>query len=58
MASRTAIDWIVGNTGGSLPLMVELRPFQKRFIKEAIRPGIDTATLSLPRGNGKSWLAG
>ena len=35
-----------------------LRPFQRRFIKAATADGIDTAALSLPRGNGKSWLAG
>ena len=35
-----------------------LRPFQREFIKRATAPGIDTAALSLPRGNGKSWLAG
>ena len=35
-----------------------LRPFQRQFIAGATRPGIDTAALSLPRGNGKSWLAG
>ena len=34
-----------------------LRPFQKRFLKAAFAPGIDTAALSLPRGNGKSRLA-
>ena len=34
-----------------------LRPFQKRFVKSAISPSIDMACLSLPRGNGKSWLA-
>ena len=38
--------------------MIELRPFQRRFIQAATAPGIDTAALSLPRGNGKSWLAG
>ena len=37
--------------------MDNLRPFQKRFIAEATAPGIDTAALSLPRGNGKSRLA-
>ena len=37
---------------------MKLRPFQQRFIKGAFAPGIDTAALSLPRGNGKSWLAG
>ena len=35
-----------------------LRPFQRRFIKAATRPAVDTAALSVPRGNGKSWLAG
>ena len=34
-----------------------LRPFQKRFIRGALGNGIDTAALSLARGNGKSWLA-
>ena len=37
--------------------MTTLRPFQDRFIRAATAPGIDTACLSLPRGNGKSWLA-
>ena len=35
-----------------------LRPFQKRFIRGALDTGIDTAVLSVPRGNGKSWLGG
>ena len=35
----------------------ELRGFQKRFIRGALAPGIDVAALSIPRGNGKSWLA-
>ena len=34
-----------------------LRPFQRRWIAGAFRPGIRTAALSLPRGNGKSSLA-
>ena len=34
------------------------RAFQKRFIREALAPGIDTAVLSTPRGQGKNWLAG
>ena len=38
--------------------METLRPFQQRFIERATAPGIDTAALCLPRGNGKSWLAG
>ena len=34
-----------------------LRPFQRRFLRAALAPGVDTAALSMPRGNGKSWLA-
>ena len=37
---------------------MKLRQFQKTFIKRALAPGIDTGALSIPRGNGKSWLAG
>ena len=37
--------------------MPDLRPFQRRFLSRATAPGCDTAALSLPRGNGKSWLA-
>ena len=37
--------------------MIELMQFQKRFIAEALKPEIDTAVLSIPRGNGKSTLA-
>ena len=39
-------------------LVPRLRTFQKLFLEQATRPDIDTAALSLPRGNGKSWLAG
>ena len=38
--------------------MFELRPFQRTFIKRALAANVDTAALSLPRGNGKSSLAG
>ena len=38
--------------------MLTLRPFQRKFLGKATAPGIDTAALSLPRGNGKSALAG
>ena len=34
-----------------------LRKFQTDFLANAMRPDIDMACLSLPRGNGKSWLA-
>ena len=38
--------------------MTDLRAFQQQFVKAATAPGINRAALSLPRGNGKSWLAG
>ena len=37
---------------------MQLRPFQRRFLRGALAPGISTAAMSLPRGNGKSFLAG
>ena len=36
---------------------MELRPFQKRFLRRALAADVDTAALSIPRGNGKSFLA-
>ena len=38
--------------------MLNLRRFQKRFLRAALVPSVDTAALSIPRGNGKSALAG
>ena len=53
---------VAGTVGGEVgPTAVSekaLKPFQKRFISAVLRPGIRRAVLSLPRGNGKSWLAG
>ena len=37
--------------------MLKLLPFQRRFLERAFVPGVRTAALSLPRGNGKSTLA-
>ena len=37
---------------------MELRPFQKKFVKAVENLQYDTCALSLPRGNGKSALAG
>ena len=37
---------------------MELLKFQKQFIDNALRPDVSIATMSLPRGNGKSTLAG
>ena len=34
-----------------------LRRFQRQFVMKALHPDVDTAVLSLPRGNGKSWLS-
>ena len=36
--------------------MLKLRKFQRTFLKNALRPDIDIAALSIPRGNGKSSL--
>lgn len=33
-----------------------LRPFQRTFLRHALAPGVDMAALSIPRGNGKTWL--
>ena len=38
--------------------MTTLRTFQRKFLSRALAPEIDTAALSIPRGNGKTWLAG
>ena len=38
--------------------MLTLRGFQKDFLRGALAPGVDTAALSIPRGNGKTALAG
>ena len=40
----------------SITTMLDLRPFQKRFMRGAFSPSIDTAALTLPRGNGKTTL--
>lgn len=37
---------------------MELRAFQRRYLRAAFAPGIRTAALSISRGNGKSTLAG
>ena len=36
---------------------VDLRRFQKQFLDRALADDVDTAVLSIPRGNGKSFLA-
>ena len=54
-------DLPVDRLGGSRPNPVSkkvLKPFQNRFVSAVLRPDIRRAVLSLPRGNGKSWLAG
>ena len=38
--------------------MLKLKPFQKRFMRGVLDPAVDVAALSIPRGNGKSALAG
>ena len=36
---------------------MKLRTFQKEFLHRSLAASTDTAALSIPRGNGKSWLA-
>ena len=36
---------------------MDLRRFQKQFLDRALADDVDTAVLSIPRGNGKSFLA-
>ena len=36
---------------------MKLRTFQKQFLHRSLAAATDTAALSIPRGNGKSWLA-
>ena len=37
--------------------MLKLRPFQRAFIRSVQSEKYDTCALSVPRGNGKSWLS-
>ena len=37
--------------------MIDPLPFQKKFIRETLKPNIRTSVLSIPRGNGKSHIA-
>ena len=37
-------------------MTIDLRPWQRRFVRRALAPGVRTSALSLPRGNGKSTL--
>ncbi len=45
--SRRRVEW---------PPSIDLRPFQRRFLSNLLRPSTRTAVLSMPRGNGKSTL--
>ena len=38
--------------------MIDLRPFQRQFVRHATAAGIDATAISLSRGNGKSPLGG
>jgi len=37
---------------------VRLAPFQKRFLRDVLAPGVDIGVLGTPRGNGKSTFGG
>src|SRR5215216_3966458 len=41
--------------GARAPL--RLRPWQKKIIRKVLAPGIRTAVVAIPRGNGKTTLA-
>ena len=43
---------------GALRERVYLLPFMRRWLLEAFSPDNEVAALSLPRGNGKTWLLG
>ena len=55
-------SWAVSPRGVALSptgdLFFPLKRFQRRFVARVLSPGTRRAALSLPRGNGKSWLAG
>ena len=57
---RERVVGCMGNVGGSGEIApgAALLPFQRRFLRGAFRPHVDTAVLSGPRGLGKSALAG
>ena len=54
-------SWIEKNlivpTGDRAGQKFKLEPFQKKFIREAWKPSVSIALLSVGRGNGKSGLA-
>ena len=58
----TGLSQYRGTGGGAFcptgDLFFPLKPFQRRFVARVLSPDIKRAALSLPRGNGKSWLAG
>ena len=55
-------DQVPRTGGGALcppdDLFFPLKPFQRRFVARVLRSKTRRAALSIPRGNGKSWLAG
>ena len=50
-------DAVVSGSGLERVNKVRLRPFQREFLRRALAPDVDIAALSLPRGQGKSFLA-
>ena len=51
------VAWAEAQANRSAVPAIELRPFQKRFVRAVESGRYDVCALSLPRGNGKSWLA-
>ena len=48
--------WKWGGAEGEGAVDLDLRPFQRQFVADVLAPGVRTAALSIPRGNGKSTL--
>ena len=52
------VAWAEAQAGRSAVPAIALRPFQRRFVRAVESGRYDVAALSVPRGNGKSFLAG
>src|SRR5215211_2828318 len=51
------IETLTIPSGKGARMRFRLRPWQKRIIRKVLAPGIRTAVVAIPRGNGKSSLA-
>ena len=51
------IEGLTISQGAGLDESFKLLPWERRFVRRAFRPGVQTAALTVARGNGKSTLA-